>query len=323
MYAVITPTQSLWPQHYLSLARSVAASNTKCIRLSLGTLYRDLLDDVVELRSSGEHLPSLFAGQLGADASLHLDVEPSWWFKLIWWMLCCNLRSGSVELRPNSKHKHANTPATDNSQLVLTPPPPYPRLLDDPPDVASAPPSTLFYSVLYENAPSISLDCVPYHALESAIRRLQGSLTTGSHLTIGFTTRAGPHAHSLRHPDAVISALPFFPRAYMKRRKWSFGGEADGARTTTPLFLTLPHALALFTSGPTPLTVELVRNVSQEYAMFLRRSVHDLEDDREIRDAFVREWGVAGWREERVCTAWEAALINAGLLAGWAIVVRK
>ncbi|OSD08488.1 hypothetical protein PYCCODRAFT_1357124 [Trametes coccinea BRFM310] len=322
MYAVITPTQSLWPQHYLSLARSAAVSNRKCIHLSLGTLYRDLLNDVVELRNPRDHLPVLLSGHLSGHMRIRLNVELSWWFRLFWWTFCCNLRSGNPVLIV----RYANTSATDNSRLVSTPPPPYPTLSEDPADASSAPPSTLFHSMLYENARSVSLDCVPFHALESSVRELQKSLASGTRLIVGFTARARNNACSRKDPSLILSALPFFPRAYLKARKHSpnfTAGNTERERTTTPLYVTLPLVLKLLTSGPAPLTVELVRNVSEEYAAFLRRSVQDLEEDREIRDAFAREWGVAGWREERVCTAWEAALVDAGLLAGWAVVVRK
>lgn len=215
----------------------------------------------------------------------------------------------------------ANDPITRSPPLPRSPPPPYPRATHEHADIhaASAPPSTLFFSMLYENAPSVSLDCVPYHALERAIRKLQSTLTPGAHLTIGLTTRAGPASQTFSDPRTILTALPFFPRAYLRGR----ASDAGERRTTTPFFATLPRVLGLLTSGRAPLSVVLVRNVSAEYAVFLRRSAHALEDDWEIRDAFVREWGARAWREERVCTMWEAALVDAGLLAGWAVVVRK
>ncbi|KAI8989788.1 hypothetical protein BD414DRAFT_485186 [Trametes punicea] len=349
LYAVITPTQSFWPPHYLSLARSVAATRHKYIRLPLAMLYRDLLDDVIELKHPRQHLPLLFRTELSVPTRVLLDIELAWWFRLGRRMLSCYMRRNSSIFIPITKHDgsllplhlprpvcqikiitNAKASYMDNSKLELSPPPPYSRASQDPANIAAAfaPPSTLFYSMLYENAPSVSLDCVPYHTLQACIRRLQRWLAPGSHLTVGLTTRAGTASRSFTDPSIILTALPFFPRAYLRSRSRPTGartGEAEyeHERTTTPLFVTLPRVLALLTSGPTPLTVELVRNVSEEYAIFLKRSVHDLEDDWEFRDAFVREWGMAAWREERVCTAWEAALVDAGLLAGWAIVVRK
>ncbi|KAI0373029.1 hypothetical protein BV20DRAFT_1119564 [Pilatotrama ljubarskyi] len=330
LYAFITPTQSFWPTQYLSLARSAAASADKTIHVPLATLYEDLLDDVVELRRSQDHLPLLFVNRLLVPARICLDVDFFWRLKLLWWMLCCYMRQYRPVVAIITRHEGANEPLLDNSQLTCSPPPPYPRGAQDPADIsaASSPPSTLFFSMLYENAPAVSLDCVPYHALERTVRKLQDALAPGSYLTVGLTTRAGPAARaSLLDPKTIITALPFFPRAYLRARPRPNAEEHASAnnseRSTTPLLATLPHVLSLLTSGRSPLSVTLVRNVSAEYAVFLRRSVRDLEDDWEIRDAFVREWGVRGWREERVCTAWEAALVDIGWVAGWAVVVRK
>ncbi|KAI0822760.1 hypothetical protein BC628DRAFT_1412047 [Trametes gibbosa] len=315
LYAFITPTQSFWPPQYLSVARAAATSTNKTIRLPLGTLYSDLLDDVVQLRYLGEHLPLLFANKLSLPAPIRLQIELIWWWRLLCFMFSCYMRSGQRCVTLITKHEGSS------------PPPPYPRAVEDLADTcpASTPPSTLFFSMLYENSPSVSLDCVPYHALEPAIRKLQTTLAPGSHLTIGLTTRAGPAPHTFNDPRTILTALPFLPRAYLHGRRFKTAGAGgpSESRTTTPLFVTLPRVLALLNSGRAPLSVVLVRNVSAEYAEFLRRSAHALDDDWEIRDAFVRDWGEGAWREERICTMWEAALVDAGLLAGWAIVVRK
>ncbi|KAH9852695.1 hypothetical protein C2E23DRAFT_778581 [Lenzites betulinus] len=325
LYAFITPTQSFWPPQYLSIARAAATSRDKALHLPLGTLYSDLLDDVVELRYLGEHLPLLFANKLSLPTPIRLHIELFWWGKLLWFMFSCYMRSSRPFVTLITKHEGANNIA--NPALPCSPPPPYPRATEDLADACptSTPPSTLFFSMLYENAPSVSLDCVPYHTLERAIRKLQNTLASGSHLTIGLTTRAGPAAQTFNDPRTILTALPFLPRAYLRGRssKPAGAGGPNESRTTTPLFATLPRVLELLTSGPAPLNVVLVRNVSTEYAVFLRRSAHALDDDWEIRDAFVREWGAEAWREERVCTMWEAALVDAGMLTGWAVVVRK
>ncbi|KAI0636608.1 hypothetical protein C8Q77DRAFT_1093634 [Trametes polyzona] len=323
LYAFITPTQSFWPPHYLSLAQSAAKRDARTIRLSLGMLYHDLLDDAIELRYPREHLPLLLRHKLSVPSRICLDVEFFWWAKLLWFMFSCYAWSGRPSVTLITRHEGTNAPTSPNSQLTSSPPPPYPRAAQDHTDVAAAssPPSTLFFSMLYENARSVSLDCLPYYALERAIRKLQSKLEPGAYLTIGLTTRAGPAAHTFWDIRTIYTALPFFPRTYLRGRP--SGSPGDERRTTTPLFATLPHVLGLLTSGHTPLNIVLVRNVSAEYAVFLRRSAHALEDDWEIRDAFVREWGARAWREERVCTMWEAALVDAGLLAGWAVVVRK
>ncbi|KAI0780560.1 hypothetical protein BD413DRAFT_439056, partial [Trametes elegans] len=286
-------------------------------------LYRDLLDDTVELRYPREHLPLLFTGKLATPTRILVDVDISWWMKLYFWMFSCYMRNGkscpTVSLRTLQVYVGHSRMSSDFKPVTKYDAP------QDPADIsaATAPPSTLFFSMLYESTPSISLDCVPYHTLEECIRQIQSTLAPGTYLTIGLTTRAGPAAHNFSDPTTILTVLPFFPREYLRGRSENKSEGGGSERTTMPLFVTLPRVLGLLTSGPSPLTIELVRNVSAEYAAFLRRSVHDLEDDWEIRDAFVREWGLRAWREERVCTAWEAALVDAGLLAGWAIVVHK
>lgn len=94
LYAFITPTQSFWPPQYLSVARAAATSTNKTIRLPLGTLYSDLLDDVVQLRYLGEHLPLLFANKLSLPAPIRLQIELIWWWRLLCFMFSCYMRSG-------------------------------------------------------------------------------------------------------------------------------------------------------------------------------------------------------------------------------------
>lgn len=94
LYAFITPTQSFWPVQYLSLARSAAASHKRAMHLPLGTLYRDLLDDVIELRNPREHLPLLLSDKLSVPTRIRVEIELFWWFKLLWFMFSCYMRSG-------------------------------------------------------------------------------------------------------------------------------------------------------------------------------------------------------------------------------------
>lgn len=94
LYAFITPTQSFWPVQYLSFARSTAASSKRAMHLPLGTLYRDLLNDAIELRNPREHLPLLLSDKLSVPTRIRVDIELVWWFKLFWFMFSCYMRSG-------------------------------------------------------------------------------------------------------------------------------------------------------------------------------------------------------------------------------------
>ncbi len=182
------------------------------------------------------------------------------------------------------------------------------------------PPSSLFLNTLHEETPAVSLDCVPYRRLEPYIRSLQASLVPGSFLMLGLTSCAADATRSFWSKATVLTAIPFLPRRFLRSRGQQ---QPFAQRTTTPLLASVLSVLQLLTSGPDPLTVEVVRNVSREYADFLHQTVNELEHVPDIRAAFVREWGMQGWIEERFCITWEAALVDAGMLENWAIVVCK
>ena len=204
-------------------------------------------------------------------------------------------------------------------------------LLDGPDAVASTktghptysldPPSLLFLNTLHEETPTVSLDLVSYRHLESHVRHLRSSLAPGSFLMLGLTSRAAKANSSFWSKATVLTALPFLPRRFLQPRIRQLGSLAQ--RTTTPLLSSVLSVVQLLTSGPDPLTVEVVRNVSREYADFLHQTVDELENDPAVRAAFVHEWGMQGWIEERLCIAWEAALVDAGMLESWVIVVCK
>jgi hypothetical protein len=85
----------------------------------------------------------------------------------------------------------------------------------------------------------------------------------------------------------------------------------------------LHRILELLTTGTAALALENVSNVSRQYADGLSAAATHLEEASATRAAFIRQWGDAGWREERLMMGWEAALFSAGLLMRWVVVVRK
>lgn len=91
----------------------------------------------------------------------------------------------------------------------------------------------------------------------------------------------------------------------------------------TPLLTTLAYILKLLASGKTPVAVESVQDVSDQYAGYLESYVQELSAMPKIRDRFIAQWGMAGWREERLLTSWEAALFRAGLMSRWVILVTR
>ncbi|EMD38169.1 hypothetical protein CERSUDRAFT_93697 [Gelatoporia subvermispora B] len=176
-----------------------------------------------------------------------------------------------------------------------------------------------------------SLDSIPRQSLESYIRALQGSLSTGSRVHLGITIR--DPSVSTFSTSFILAALPFFSRSPPKTNTADAANAllippslvipASATRTTTPLFTKLPQVLELLTSGHSPLKIERVQNVSHDYALFLNSHVRNLEDDAQVRGNFVHRWGMRKWRQERFLTSWEAGAMNAGLLERWTIVVQK
>lgn len=70
------PTSSIWPERYLSIARSAERTKRKRLHLELETILRDLRQGRVELRKPTSHLPLLIKGQLQIDGwKVQLDLS--------------------------------------------------------------------------------------------------------------------------------------------------------------------------------------------------------------------------------------------------------
>lgn len=180
-------------------------------------------------------------------------------------------------------------------------------------DAGSAPPSSIFLHSFPRDIPAISLDCIPRHTLARRIAELQKSLEAGASLLVGFTAVAQPS--NLGAVQQSLIQVPFLRRATDKGRPQQ--------RSADTLKMSLSDVIGILTNGAPPFTVEAVRKVSKEYAAFLHRCVEDLEVDPVAISAFMNEWGRQAWVEERLCTVWEAALVEVGWLDSWVIVVRK
>ncbi|KAI1794698.1 hypothetical protein LXA43DRAFT_883502 [Ganoderma leucocontextum] len=318
MLPILTPTSSAWPPPYPSLAYRAAIRKTRLrttLLIPLQTLYFDILRGRAELRNPKDHLPALLRDSLSSTSGLSvcLDVGFYWWTKLLAWMVFCDMFTNGKTCRIPVRSRKAALFKLTRPNHVTTSPDKTGHSAYSP-----APPSSLFLNTLHEETPAVSLDCVPYRHLESYIRSLQASLVPGSFLMLGLTLR--PANCSFWSKATILTALPFLPRRFLQSRPPQ---KPLAQRTTTPLVASILSVLQLLTSGPNPLTVEVVRNVSREYADFLHQTVDELESGPDVRVAFVRKWGMQGWIEERLCLAWEAALVDAGMLENWAIVVCK
>ena len=350
MLTILTPTSSTWPAPYPSLAYRAAVRKMRSqaiLRIPLQTLYFDILRGRVELRNPRDHLPALFKDTLSSvsELSVCLDVGFYWWTKVLAWMVLCHTLAGKKTPRipvsfrcqlfcglQGQSFSYRQNPCKE-SHYMLVQQSKYTlkcrlvgsdaavsRTKTNYPTYSLDSPSLLFLHTLHEETPAISLDCVPYRHLEAYIRSLQTSLTPGSFLMLGLTSRAANANRSFWSKATVLTCLPFLPRRFLRSRGQQ---RRLACRTTTPLLASVLSVLQLLTSGPNFLTVEVLRNVSREYADFLHQTVDELENDPSVRAGFVREWGMQGWVEERLCIAWEAALVDAGMLENWVIVVCK
>lgn len=165
------------------------------------------------------------------------------------------------------------------------------------------------------------LDAVPYHQLAAYIHAFQCALPHGVSAMLGFST-LGPTVQS-GSPQAIFASIPFLPRKNIKQVGTSTDLLPSSRRSLVPLLATLNEVLDLLTSLPSPLVIASVQNFSDGHAQSVEDYVEDLTYVPSVRKQFVSEWGMDGWREERLLGSWEAALFKVGILTRWLILVRK
>jgi hypothetical protein len=176
---------------------------------------------------------------------------------------------------------------------------------------------------------TLHLDFLPHAHLEPFIRHLQASIRPGAAATLEFTTLS-PGVASLS-TRFVLSALALLPRRTRQQNTNTHARSKRSARprqrTPVSLLTSLHRVVELLTANPAaarpPLTVVGVRNVSGEYALALGAAAAEMVDARRVREALVGRLELRGWREERFWLEWEAAVVEAGFLERWIVVVRR
>lgn len=172
--------------------------------------------------------------------------------------------------------------------------------------------------------PAISLDQVPYTLLEPAIRALQSSVVRGHSVTLVFTAPGQPVP--LLSSNFVFAALPFSPLlscAHAPENGTKTPGRHGSRCAPAPLFSSLPQILQTLASGPNPLAVTAIFNVSEECMKSLSAYAESLGDDRTTMQTFIQQRGIESWRAEQFRASWEAACLTTRLLEKWAVVVRR
>ncbi|KIP12339.1 hypothetical protein PHLGIDRAFT_113814 [Phlebiopsis gigantea 11061_1 CR5-6] len=296
LLSFLTPVTSIWPEEYLRIAQSSLSHSSSRLRVPLRTLLRDVLRGTVELRYPSADLPSFI---LNTHTSLGWSITPS---------------IGIRPLKPRS-------PALPDFSRT-----PFPEAASDYKSKLNANPQAPAMALsLSSGMTMLVLDAVPYSCLPAYIRSFQRGLPSGSSAMLGFSTYG--NRPSFIRGSFVYAAIPFLARQHVTKQAASRSGSSSYARCPsldiqpTPLMTTLNGVLNLLTSGSSPLVVESVQNVSEQYASYLDRYARELTDLPKVRDKFVAQWGIAGWREERLMVTWEAALFRAGLMLRWVVLV--
>ncbi|KAJ7709482.1 hypothetical protein B0H17DRAFT_1324416 [Mycena rosella] len=293
LFTVIAPSSVAWPREYASLVKHLASSRARTVAISITSLIDNVCEGNVEVRDYAD-LPDLFSEKLvvyGWRLSLALDT--AWNVEVLRWVIGNHFSWG----QPAISAKQKNRPALKRAHGASRP---------------KAPAPTACASFSITSNPHLELDSTPFSHLDASLLQLRTALAPGSVASLEFTTPASPLAF-LSAPFSICAA-PFLPRRYAR---------TGVGRTATPLLASVHRILELLTAGPAALALESVSNVSRTYADGLNAAAEQLEEDRATRTAFIQRCGIAGWREQRLMMAWEAALFSAGYMTRWVVVVRK
>lgn len=116
--------------------------------------------------------------------------------------------------------------------------------------------------------------------------------------------------------DFILCAIPFLlPTSKDSKEALRY------SRTTTPLLTRFKTFVALMSSESS--TIRSIENISRSHASSLLQLEERLSNDRHLRMACVRKEGIAGWREKKFMSAWEAGLLRAGFLTRWRVTLVK
>ena len=161
-------------------------------------------------------------------------------------------------------------------------------------------------------ATMVDLDFIPYPGLKKSIAFIVDS--PGQQSFTLCLTCLSPRI-SLLDSRFPFTVLPLLPKVYHQ--------PSGKIRTTTSLFLSLQYLLILLASNHPDLAIVKVANISSSYAEILQEIENALVDDRTLRTNYIREYGLTGWREQRLRLVWEASLLRQGRLQRWKVTLRR
>ncbi|KAH8099532.1 hypothetical protein BXZ70DRAFT_1008939 [Cristinia sonorae] len=286
LLAVLTPTQSIWPETYWQLSQRWVRSKKPVYRLSALSLRDDVVGGVVELRNASTNLPDAIMGRLEVDG-LRVQIESDPALR----MMVHSSGLGNRKSLPIESHQ---SPDKDNNAQYLD------RLL---PANLSPFIRSLQISITIGSTAMLGFTARGRHFPRSQEDPLY-------HLAaLPFLPRKYLKPHDAQSTKAESRTHLNYPRSAL--------------RTTIPLKTTLDNVVYLLTSGEVPLTIKSVENVSDAYTAHLDEHADHLLTNVASRTKFQQNWGTEGWREERFVAQWEAALIRAEVLARWVVVVER
>ncbi|KAJ7085729.1 hypothetical protein B0H15DRAFT_1023325 [Mycena belliarum] len=301
LLTVIAPSSVAWPREYAGLVKHCASARSRTIAVSISSLIDNVCDGTVEVRNSAADLPELFSEKLvvyGWHVGLAMDM--SWNWEVISTPLQTSMLKALLSIPDTAVVEHRERPALKRTHG------------------ASNPKANIRHACISFSVTSnlhLDLDYVPYYHFEASLLQLRAAVAPGTFSSLEFTTPVSDLA--FLGAQFNICAIPFLPRRYVRP------GTSARNRTATPLLASFHRILELLTVGPAALILENVSNMSKKYTVGLEAAAAHLEEDPAARTAFIQQWGVAGWREQRLMMAWEAALFSAGHLRRWVVVVRK
>lgn len=178
----------------------------------------------------------------------------------------------------------------------------------------------------------IDLDYVPYTILDRVLSRLNTSTTSGAkgsfQVQIAFTREVRPETITLELTMRGLSSMEFAPLSsaysllafpFLPSTHPSSNEGIRRSKSTTPLQITLPELIRRLEQHR--FSIVSVTDVSKERAEELWDEVRRL--DGEVRTVGVDE-NLDEWRERRemgLRRAWEAGLLEGGMLTRWRVVV--
>ncbi|OCB86718.1 hypothetical protein A7U60_g6177 [Sanghuangporus baumii] len=310
----LIPTSSIWPKTYLSIAHSAEQfPGRSIVHINLELIFREIRQGIIELRNPSGDLPRLVKRQLQLNGwNFKLDI--SWKNKVkIWtWAISDELSFFPEEAIPKLCTFADEGNISPVERTVLN----------------------RYCSLFFEKHGDIviwsSLDAVPRAFTQTFIRSTQAKLKRKHEYekTSVFSFTTSEAGFSIFDDAFIFAALPF-SRVFSKYlssesdSKLKQPGRLPGLRCSTPLFTRLPEILSLLTSGPNALHVLSLSNGSASYASALEAHASALEYDEAARRECIKDVGIQGWREERMYARWEAALLTAGLLARWVVLLES